>query len=1060
MNALKVFAFFLFCTGFVFSITEFGPGTALDCGTGPKDITVSDYYIWNTSGGAQMTYSGANNRFCLNVTVSDVTIDCDNLGTYGIINGGTAPAAAIYIGPGIQNVTILNCDIRNFNRSGTMNGGIRINQASNVLIRSNYFENDRNGIWINDSSDVQILENEFADVRYGAYIDYGGAGSDSFTISNNSMDTINQSGIHAEYLSNSLISENQISNTGIRGVYVSNGDTVDLIGNEVSYSCLAAGGAGMRVADSATIQLIGNEIHDCTCTTTGIYISDTPDPYLAYNNVHDNTGDGFYLLRANGADLLENNASLNTENGIYLSNSSFSWLSGNILHGNTQSGLRAANCQDLIINTGIYYQNGENGIDISGAYGTGARIENPISHDNGQDGIVIRWNANGALVTGAMAYSNGNIGIHILGADDASLQTNDAFNNTLQGIYVNASTDPDLGWNWVYDNQMQGIYVRNSPGATAEHNTVFGNTLEGFYVYNSDNGAYSFNTLESNDAGGYYIYSSTGCTISNDSIYWNADSSGYAISAVTNSHSLSILDSQILENENGVYIDNSDNLIVSGCAIYDNSFSSLWVRSSDNAQITNTEQYWNGAGYEFEDSTGDISDSSAYNLYAGVRGLTITGTSAITSDSLLIYAAADSYFSVVSTSTLTATNFWLGLDEIYGINYTTLNLAGTGVYAQNGNVLIAQDFISMDSSDINLAGLLGIPATLTTLTTGCNNLRYYNDTADAFPQSAIEILANGGQFTPAASTCDAGTVSFAVDGFSGYTVRGSAPSSGDGGSDKGTLSLDVSSNPLAGEEVTLTVESKGDAVSGAEVVVRVPYGAAYKYYYPEETDSQGETTFVPDFEGDYKATAQKSGYLDGELFFTVGPAEAPECTTNSDCASGKICSGGECETAPKEEQLPEETPECSTDSDCATGKICSSGTCMTAPQEEEQVDQAQLDAQHAIAEAQQDIANSKYAGKDTSEAERLLQLAQSALDSGNYEEAIRLANEARLAAQNAAFPLREVSTPQTSSQPIAPQEAPKAEAGFPWLLLLVFLVVLGGGAIALYWYFAGREKKK
>jgi len=46
----------------------------------------------------------------------------------------------------------------------------------------------------------------------------------------------------------------------------------------------------------------------------------------------------------------------------------------------------------------------------------------------------------------------------------------------------------------------------------------------------------------------------------------------------------------------------------------------------------------------------------------------------------------------------------------------------------------------------------------------------------------------------------------------------------------------------------------------------------------------------------------------------------PECTTNTDCASGMKCEGGRCLEAHEE-------PECSTDQDCGPDQKCRGGRC-------------------------------------------------------------------------------------------------------------------------------------
>ena len=119
MRAIPFLFALVALAGLSFSLTLFGPGTANDCMYGgPIVIAASDYYQWDpVADGTPMfdTFGGV----CITVTVNDVVIDCDagiGSGIQNIIDGSpTAVAPGIYIPPGINNVTIINCQVQQFN---------------------------------------------------------------------------------------------------------------------------------------------------------------------------------------------------------------------------------------------------------------------------------------------------------------------------------------------------------------------------------------------------------------------------------------------------------------------------------------------------------------------------------------------------------------------------------------------------------------------------------------------------------------------------------------------------------------------------------------------------------------------------------------------------------------------------------------------------------------------------------------------------------------------------------------------------------------------------------
>ncbi|HID73278.1 TPA: hypothetical protein EYP38_05025 [Candidatus Micrarchaeota archaeon] len=103
----------LIASGAAYALTDFGPHTALDCGAAPIVMDKADTYRWNP-GAVGTLMKSAGGGPCITVDASDVIIDCDGGGGQEAMEGGGQGIAGIYISPGMDNITIMNCIVQNF----------------------------------------------------------------------------------------------------------------------------------------------------------------------------------------------------------------------------------------------------------------------------------------------------------------------------------------------------------------------------------------------------------------------------------------------------------------------------------------------------------------------------------------------------------------------------------------------------------------------------------------------------------------------------------------------------------------------------------------------------------------------------------------------------------------------------------------------------------------------------------------------------------------------------------------------------------------------------------
>jgi len=137
-----------------------------------------------------------------------------------------------------------------------------------------------------------------------------------------------------------------------------------------------------------------------------------------------------------------------------------------------------------------------------------------------------------------------------------------------------------------------------------------------------------------------------------------------------------------------------------------------------------------------------------------------------------------------------------------------------------------------------------------------------------------------------------------------------------------TVTVSQGTTPVSGAWVSVAIEGDGNLISG---------------------NTADDGTFT--FRGcgmDVSIHASKSGNLPATVVVSLpdcqscGAAPAPECTTDSDCASDKLCSNGQC--------IPVQCDcgsvqshacvayRCCTDTQCPQGQVCTNHACVAQPQ--------------------------------------------------------------------------------------------------------------------------------
>jgi len=168
-----------------------------------------------------------------------------------------------------------------------------------------------------------------------------------------------------------------------------------------------------------------------------------------------------------------------------------------------------------------------------------------------------------------------------------------------------------------------------------------------------------------------------------------------------------------------------------------------------------------------------------------------------------------------------------------------------------------------------------------------------------------------------------------------FTINVPAPpSGGDGGE---TKMLDASWEQICpDDEIVIDVTYKSDPVADVKVRI-IRYTTLANLIDIVYTDSDGQITFAPSNEGEYRFYISKSGYRydDDPLVIDYIFCEKG-CTSETDCPSDQYCDDGECKPVECDCGYLENHQcvqyECCSDGDCAEGYLCENNECILPPE--------------------------------------------------------------------------------------------------------------------------------
>jgi parallel beta-helix repeat protein len=340
----------------------------------------------------------------------------------------------------------------------TVDGGITITSNASVGV-DGFSLNDPGGVPLDDQSGVaDLLTNNI--ILPGARV----AGIEVFdapltTVSDNEVEGTRLFGISVDGITvvgspprhlDDAVRANEVLNSSLEGINVSNAVGVEVDGNDVSGSA----GFGLNVQQSSVVRATNNLL---VTNAGGAVFFNSSGNFIQGNTVEfnridglDDEGDHGDIIQANS---LVGNATSGVGNALFLSNAS----SGETVENNS------------------VLQNHSNAIEVFGT-STGVTISGNTVENNGGDGIGLNGTTH-SIVTGNTVKSNA-VGIHFAGASFNHVIGNVVDNNRIVGIrldhlsFFNTVSKNTALNNGIFDAEDDSI----GTGTAGTENNWTGNT--------------------------------------------------------------------------------------------------------------------------------------------------------------------------------------------------------------------------------------------------------------------------------------------------------------------------------------------------------------------------------------------------------------------------------------------------------------------------------------------------------------------------------------------------------------------------------------------------------
>ena len=423
--------------------------------------------------------------------------------------------------------------ISNNTDTGNGDSGIRLDSSSNNTLVSNTCTGGSYGIFLSSSSNNTLVNNNCT----GNGIDLEGL-CDFNTISNNTC-----SNIRISSGCNNTVSNNTCSDSGGRGISLSNGSN----DNNVSNNTCSNNFFGIFLIGDRNI--ISD--NDCYDNTNGISVLDGSGNAISNNKCHDNTEAGINLTSSN--NVVANNDCNNNKYGIFVQNGGDNTIANNgcsnniygiYLYESSNNTVSSNTCVDNQVS--IYLCGSSNTVsnnncDNSGSYGIclDQSSNNTISNNdcNGNYyGFYLYKSSNNTIINNDCT-ENSDCGINLYRSSNNTISNNDCSDDGRFGIYLFMQSNYNTIFNNDCNNDHVGIFPDGSSNNIISNNTCSENSY-GIVLEGSSNNIISNNTCNACTDYGIYLYGSSNF----NHIFYNVLTNNNGASSMYNSSQVQAYD--------------------------------------------------------------------------------------------------------------------------------------------------------------------------------------------------------------------------------------------------------------------------------------------------------------------------------------------------------------------------------------------------------------------------------------------------------------------------------------------------------------------------------------
>lgn len=395
-------------------------------------------------------------------------------------------------------------------------------------------------------------------------------------------------GITIQESDNILVEGFTIREYDDEGILVTNGNSVTISSNNIEENH----SSGIKFTGTVGIELTDNTLSDNGSSVAidyfGIHLEEADSVQVINNNISGSAVDGLFLTEVTEGVVDNNTLNNNGENGLGIESSEDITVKNNQMSENSEKGANIENVAGLLVEDNVAMNNGPSQITSSGgmriADSDYAIVRGNEANMNGWGGIAVR-SSHGVLVENNTAKENSRPGFEVTGSDSMTVRQNLSEDNgpygfNLSGDYIEFTN------NMSYSNSWDAIRITNSSDSEINEALISGNEIifatdDAISVWNMNNVVIENNTI-TGTSNGIYLNESDDVLITNNDI---TD-----------------------VGEAGIHLDNSFSTSVESNTITENDIGVLATDSTENANLTDNDITGNVQGV--------VADENGHNVDA------------------------------------------------------------------------------------------------------------------------------------------------------------------------------------------------------------------------------------------------------------------------------------------------------------------------------------------------------------------------------------------------------------------------------------------------------------